>query len=167
MRSLTTRLEHGYCSITVVNYRLITVITFVVKSYTHPWKNFANKLCLVLHAYEILFSGIVCYVMIGENKQCLKNCSRHPRMASWSHISLFLFFGCVAIIGGECFWNRRTLQQWRSAPVEVNNSKPETRLRTINWILSLYSMCSINVQGSGIYRWQLTYHPPLLHRNAP
>ena len=25
-----------YCSITVANYRLITVITFVVKSYTHP-----------------------------------------------------------------------------------------------------------------------------------
>ena len=27
-----------------------------MKSYTHPWKNFANKLHLVLHACEILFS---------------------------------------------------------------------------------------------------------------
>ena len=31
-----------------------------MKIYTHPWKNFANKLRLVLHACEILFSGIVC-----------------------------------------------------------------------------------------------------------
>ena len=45
-----------YCSITVANYQLITVIRFISKSYTHPYKNFANKLHLVLHAYEILFS---------------------------------------------------------------------------------------------------------------
>ena len=32
---LTTRLEDGYCSITVANRRLITVIRFVAKSYTH------------------------------------------------------------------------------------------------------------------------------------
>ena len=36
MRPLTARLEAGYCSITVVNHRLITVIRFVAKSYTHP-----------------------------------------------------------------------------------------------------------------------------------
>jgi len=60
MRSLTARLEDGYCSITVVNHRLITVIRFVVKSYTHLWKDFANKLRLILHAYEIFFSKIVC-----------------------------------------------------------------------------------------------------------
>ena len=78
MRHVTARLEYGYCSITVANYRLITVIRFVSKSYTHPWKGFANKLSLVLHAYthswksfankhslvlhtlKILFSEIVC-----------------------------------------------------------------------------------------------------------
>ena len=43
-----------------INYQLITVIRFVAKSYTHPWKGFANKLRLVLHACEIFFSGIVC-----------------------------------------------------------------------------------------------------------
>ena len=36
MRHLTARLEGDYCSITVANYRLITIIRFVVKSYTHP-----------------------------------------------------------------------------------------------------------------------------------
>ena len=30
------RLEYGYCSITVSNHRLIIVIRFVAKSYTHP-----------------------------------------------------------------------------------------------------------------------------------
>jgi len=35
MRSLTARLEDVYCSITVANYGLITVIGFVAKSYTH------------------------------------------------------------------------------------------------------------------------------------
>ena len=29
MRSLTVQLEDGYCSITIANYRLITVIRFV------------------------------------------------------------------------------------------------------------------------------------------
>ena len=56
MRSLTAWLEDDYCSITVVNHRLITVIRFVAKNYIHPWKGFANRLYLVLHAYEILFS---------------------------------------------------------------------------------------------------------------
>ena len=32
------RLEDGYCSITVANHRLITVIKFVAKSYTQPKK---------------------------------------------------------------------------------------------------------------------------------
>ena len=48
-------LEDGYCSIcsiTVANHQLITVIKFVVKSYTHSY--FANRLHLVLHACEIL-----------------------------------------------------------------------------------------------------------------
>ena len=35
MRSLTARLEDCYCNITVANYRLITIIIFVAKSYTH------------------------------------------------------------------------------------------------------------------------------------
>ena len=35
MRHLTARLEVGYCNINVANHRLITVIRFVVKSYTH------------------------------------------------------------------------------------------------------------------------------------
>ena len=60
MRPLTARLEDGYCSITVANHRLITIIRFVVKSYTHLWKGFANKLHLVLHALKILFLGSVC-----------------------------------------------------------------------------------------------------------
>ena len=59
MRPLTVRLEDNYYSITVANHQLITVIRFVVKSYTHPWKSFANKLRLVLHACNILFSEIV------------------------------------------------------------------------------------------------------------
>ena len=36
MRPLTTRLEDGYCNITVANHKLITVIRFVAKIYTHP-----------------------------------------------------------------------------------------------------------------------------------
>ena len=71
MRSLTVRLDDSYCTITVANHRLITIIRFVVKSYTHPWKSFTNKLRLVLHACEILFSEIVCYDMIGKTKQGL------------------------------------------------------------------------------------------------
>ena len=50
IRSLTTRLADSYCSITVANHRLITVIRFVTKIYTHPWRGFANKLHLALHA---------------------------------------------------------------------------------------------------------------------
>ena len=49
MRPLTTRLEDGYCSITTANYRLITVIKFVAKSYTYSWKNFTNRLYLIFH----------------------------------------------------------------------------------------------------------------------
>ena len=40
---------------TVANCELIRIIRFVAKSYVHLWKNFANKLHLVLHAYKILF----------------------------------------------------------------------------------------------------------------
>ena len=50
MKHLTARLEDGYCSITIANHRLITVIRFVVKNYTHPRRGFANKLYLVLRA---------------------------------------------------------------------------------------------------------------------
>ena len=32
-------------------------------------KSFVNKLRFVLHAYKIFFSEIVCYAMIGKNKQ--------------------------------------------------------------------------------------------------
>ena len=35
MRHLTARLEDGYCSINIANQRLINVIRFVTKSYTH------------------------------------------------------------------------------------------------------------------------------------
>ena len=34
-RSLTARLEDGYCSTIVENHRLITVIRFVAECYTH------------------------------------------------------------------------------------------------------------------------------------
>ena len=78
MRHLTARLEDGYCSITVANHRLITIIRFVVKSYTHPWKGFANKLHLVLHALKILFSGIVC-----------RSCRSEPNRAWFEASGLF------------------------------------------------------------------------------
>ena len=62
MRPLTARLEAfdrtirgWYCSITVANHRLIIVIRFVAKSYTHPWKDFANKPRLVLHTFKKKF----------------------------------------------------------------------------------------------------------------
>ena len=56
MRLLTAWLEDCYCSITVANHQLITIIRFISKSYTHPWIGFANKLRLVLHACKILYS---------------------------------------------------------------------------------------------------------------
>ena len=68
MRPLNAQLEDGYCSITVANHRLITVIRFVVKNYTHPWKDFANKIRLVLHACEIFFSEIVCATRATQTK---------------------------------------------------------------------------------------------------
>ena len=48
---ITTIFEH-FC-ITVANHRLITVIRFVAKSYTHFWRGFANRLHLVVLAYKI------------------------------------------------------------------------------------------------------------------
>ena len=60
MRPLTAWLEDGYCSITIVNHPLITVIRFVAKNYAHPQKGFANKLHLVLHA---------------EPRKCILECS--------------------------------------------------------------------------------------------
>jgi len=55
MRSLTARLKDDYCSTIVANHKLITIIKFVSKSYTHPYKNFGNKLRLVLHALFVFF----------------------------------------------------------------------------------------------------------------
>ena len=55
MSPLTARLEDDYYNITVANHRLITVIRFVAKSYTHPWIFFANRLHLVHHAYGFSF----------------------------------------------------------------------------------------------------------------
>ena len=48
-------LEDGYCSITVSNLQLITIIRFISKNYIRPWKDFANRLHLVLHAEVRLF----------------------------------------------------------------------------------------------------------------
>ena len=58
MRYLTARLEDGYCSITVANHQLITIIRFVAKNYTHLWKDFANRLHLAYHPCEILFVAL-------------------------------------------------------------------------------------------------------------
>ena len=69
MRHLTTWLDNCYCSITLANHQLITVIRFIAKSYTHLWKNFTNRFHLVLHAYEILFSRIVCWDFGMGSKQ--------------------------------------------------------------------------------------------------
>ena len=55
MRPLTAWLEDYYCSITVVNHQLITVIRFVAKSYIRLWKDFVNRLHLALYACEIFF----------------------------------------------------------------------------------------------------------------
>ena len=55
MRLFTAWLENGYYNITVSNNQLIIIIRFVSKSYTHPWKDFANRLHLVLHANVRLF----------------------------------------------------------------------------------------------------------------
>jgi len=43
-------IRRGYCSITVAIHDGTWLIRFVSKSYTHPWKGFANKFRLVLHA---------------------------------------------------------------------------------------------------------------------
>ena len=48
-------IRSGYCSITVANYGGTWLIRFVSKSYTYPWKSFANKLCLVPYTYICLF----------------------------------------------------------------------------------------------------------------
>ena len=50
MRHLTAWLEDGYCSITVAHHQLITVIRFISKNYIRPWKDFTNRLHLILHA---------------------------------------------------------------------------------------------------------------------
>ena len=55
MRSLTAWLKDGYCSITVANHQLITVIRFISKIYIRPWNDFANRLHLVLHAKIRIF----------------------------------------------------------------------------------------------------------------
>ena len=80
MRHLIAWLEDGYCSITVANQQLITTIRFVSKSYTHPWKDFANRLRLVLHACEILFSKNV-----REKFAVYPNTAMHGRSAEQMH----------------------------------------------------------------------------------
>ena len=47
--------RRSYCSITVANHDGTWLIRFVSKNYTHLWKDFANKLCLVLYACVRLF----------------------------------------------------------------------------------------------------------------
>ena len=105
MRHATARLEDGYYCITVANHRLITVIRFVVKGYTHPWKFFTNKLRLVLHACEILFSRIVCYSMIGKNKQGPRK-NTPPLVRSTSdltrHRTQNFHGGCVVSSASHC-----------------------------------------------------------------
>ena len=71
MRHLIVWWENGYCSIAVANNQLITVISFVSKSYIHPWKDFANRLHLILYAYEILFSKNVHEKFTVETKHRL------------------------------------------------------------------------------------------------
>ena len=54
-RSLTIRLEDGYCSITVDNCRFFWFIRFVAQSCTYLWNFFTNRFHLVLHAWKILW----------------------------------------------------------------------------------------------------------------
>ena len=82
MRPLTARLEDDHCSITVANHRLIIIIRFVVKSYTHLWKDFENKIRLVLHACKIIFSGIMCRAMIVKSKQGHGSDTRRTHLAT-------------------------------------------------------------------------------------
>jgi len=58
MRSLTAWLDDGYCSITVANHQLITVIRFIERSYIHPWKAFAKRLYLARYICKIPFYKI-------------------------------------------------------------------------------------------------------------
>ena len=74
MRSLTAWLKNGYCSITVANHWLITVIKFVAKSYIHPWKDFTNRLHLALHACKIFFLGKCALGTIACCKQSSGSC---------------------------------------------------------------------------------------------
>jgi len=78
MRLLTARLEDGYCSITVVNYGLITVIRFVAQSCTHMWKGFANKFRLVLHVCKIFFVARVAQANQTEQLGQVAKVRRHP-----------------------------------------------------------------------------------------
>ena len=68
MRPLTAWLENDYCSITVANHRLIIVIRFVAKNYIHFWIFFINRLHLILHACEILFSKNVRAKILARSK---------------------------------------------------------------------------------------------------
>ena len=62
--------------VTVANHRLITVIKFVAKSYTHPLKNFTNKFYLLLYACEILFLKNVRAIFIECQTRPKVNTSR-------------------------------------------------------------------------------------------
>ena len=84
IRSLTVRFKNDYCSVIVANYRLITVIRFVVKNYDHPWKGFANKLHLVFYVREILFLGIVCGSCGMQTKQGRKTREESTSTHAWA-----------------------------------------------------------------------------------
>ena len=57
MRDLPARFEDSYCSITVVNHRLIKLIRLVAKNYTHPRRSFTNRFYFGLDAKKISRSG--------------------------------------------------------------------------------------------------------------
>ena len=111
MRPLTAWLENGYCSIIIAYHQLITVIRFVVKSYTHPWRSFANTLHLVLHVYEILLSRNMCamnsgmqapnptgplYTLVAGWRSMTKDDKMLNAYSSWDDVSLAVpaFCGC-------------------------------------------------------------------------
>ena len=87
MRQVTVQLEDDYYSITVANHRLITVIRFVAKSYTHLWRGFVNRLHLIFYACEI-FSRLA----------CARNTGGKPNKALMNLLTAWLEDGYCSII---------------------------------------------------------------------
>ena len=85
-------IKSGYCSITVANYDGTLLIRFVSKNYTHPQKDFANKLHLVHHACIRLFLK--------------KNSRSHPNTALVYSV-LVTFFFTVLCSPISCAWPYR------------------------------------------------------------